>query len=63
MTIRHALTGEITTTSYNAAARKILLESGFDEMPDCASEATNPGTERTHGPARQPANRSSRNAP
>jgi hypothetical protein len=63
MTIRHALTGETTTTSYNAAARKILLESGFVETPDCACEATKPGTERTHGPARQPANCSSRNSP
>ncbi|WP_037869602.1 hypothetical protein [Streptomyces sp. SPB074] len=63
MTIRHALTGEITTTSYNAAARRILLESGFDETPDCACEATKPGTERTPGPARRLANCSSPTTP
>lgn len=53
--IRHAITGEITTTGYNAAARRILLQAGFEEMPDCACRATEPGTQRTDGPARQPA--------
>lgn len=55
LTIRHAITGETTTTGYNAAARRILLQSGFEETPDCACRATEPGTERTNGPARQPA--------
>lgn len=59
MTIRHAITGEITTTGYNAAARRILLQAGFEETPGCACRATEPGTERTHGPARQPASCSS----
>ncbi|MFJ2739674.1 hypothetical protein ACIO3O_08395 [Streptomyces sp. NPDC087440] len=54
MSIRHSITGEITTTGYNAAARRILLQSGFDETPGCACQATEPGTERTRGPARQP---------
>ncbi|MEE4544050.1 hypothetical protein V2S66_18990 [Streptomyces sp. V4-01] len=31
--IRHTGTGEITTTGYNAAARQILLQSGFEETP------------------------------
>ncbi|MCL2728402.1 MAG: hypothetical protein FWE15_00080 [Actinomycetia bacterium] len=31
--IRHTTTGEITTTGYNAAARRILLQSGFEETP------------------------------
>lgn len=31
--IRHTHTGEITTTGYNAAARRILLQSGFEETP------------------------------
>ncbi|WUH96089.1 hypothetical protein OG900_09985 [Streptomyces sp. NBC_00433] len=31
--IRHTTTGEITTTGYNAAARQILLQSGFEETP------------------------------
>jgi hypothetical protein len=31
--IRHATTGEITTTGYNAAARRILLQAGFEETP------------------------------
>ncbi|SEO73334.1 hypothetical protein [Actinacidiphila rubida] len=31
--LRHASTGEITTTGYNAAARRILLQSGFEETP------------------------------
>lgn len=53
--IRHIITGEITTTGYNAAARRILLQDGFEETPGCACRATEPGTERTHGPARQPA--------
>ncbi|MEU2145137.1 MULTISPECIES: hypothetical protein [Streptomyces albovinaceus subgroup] len=57
-TIRHAITGEVTTTGYNAAARRILLQDGFEDAPDCACRATEPGTERT-GPARQPANCSS----
>ncbi len=51
--IRHTITGEITTTGYNAAARRILLQDGFEETPGCACGATEPGT-RTHGPARQP---------
>lgn len=59
MTIRHTITGEITTTGYNAAARRILLQAGFDETPGCACRATEPGTERTHGPARQPTSCSS----
>ncbi|MFJ4338616.1 hypothetical protein [Streptomyces sp. NPDC088915] len=59
MPIRHTTTGEITTTGYNAAARRILLQDGFEEAPGCACRATEPGTERTHGPARQPANCSS----
>ncbi|MFJ4973593.1 hypothetical protein [Streptomyces sp. NPDC088755] len=58
-TIRHTITGEITTTGYNAAALRILLKSGFEEAPGCACRATEPGTERTHGPAQQPANCSS----
>ena len=33
MTIRHTITGEITTTGYNAAARRILLQAGFEETP------------------------------
>lgn len=57
--IRHAITGEITTTGYNLAARRILLQAGFEETPGCACRATEPGTERTHGPARQPASCSS----
>ncbi|MET9550102.1 MFS transporter [Streptomyces sp. NPDC006627] len=54
MTIRHTITGEITTTGYNAAARRILLQDGFEEAPSCACRATEPGTERAHGSARQP---------
>ncbi|MGC0405275.1 hypothetical protein RKD27_007919 [Streptomyces sp. SAI-126] len=46
MTIRHAITGEITTTGYNAAARRILLQAGFEEAPGCACRASEPGTER-----------------
>jgi hypothetical protein len=52
--LRHTITGEITTTGYNAAARRILLQDGFEETPVCACGATEPGMERTHGPARQP---------
>lgn len=59
MTIRHTITGEITTTGYNAAARRILLQTGFEETPSCACQATDPGTERTHEPARQPTSYSS----
>lgn len=57
--IRYTITGEITTTGYNAAARRILLQSGFEETPVCPCRATEPGTERTHGPAQQPASCSS----
>ncbi|MFB9482225.1 hypothetical protein ACFFSH_22995 [Streptomyces filamentosus] len=63
MTIRHTITSEITTTSYNAAARRILLQDGFEEAPVCACRSTEPDTERTHGPARQPANYSSPDTP
>ncbi|MFD7517443.1 hypothetical protein ACFV85_21875 [Streptomyces niveus] len=63
MTIRHAITGEITTTGYNAAARRILLQSGFEETPGSACRATEPGTEQAHGPARQPASCSSPTTP
>ncbi len=59
MTIRHAITGEVTTTGYNAAARRILLQDGFEETPGCACGAPEPGTQRTHGPARQPTSCSS----
>ena len=55
MPIRHTITGEIPTTGYNAAARRILLQAGFEETPGCACRAAEPGTERTPGPARQPA--------
>ncbi|WP_459649836.1 hypothetical protein [Kitasatospora sp. Ki12] len=55
MTIRHTSTGEITTTGYNAAARRILLQAGFEEAPGCACPATETSTDQTHGPARQPA--------
>ncbi|WP_435608681.1 hypothetical protein [Streptomyces sp. C10-9-1] len=55
MTIRHSITGEITTTGYNAAARRILLQDGFEEAPGCACRAAEPGTEQAHGPARQSA--------
>ncbi|AJE87421.1 hypothetical protein SLNWT_7045 [Streptomyces albus] len=63
VTIRHTITGEITTTGYNAAARRILLQAGFEETPGCACRATEPGTERTHGPARQPVSCSSPTIP
>ncbi|WP_416971612.1 hypothetical protein [Streptomyces sp. 4F14] len=46
MAIRHTSTGEITTTRYNAAARRILIGAGFEETPDC--------TGPMHGPAQQP---------
>ncbi|WP_329287495.1 hypothetical protein [Streptomyces sp. NBC_00691] len=59
MPIRHSITGEITTTGYNAAARRILLQDGFEEAPGCACHATEPGTEQAHGSARQPASCSS----
>ncbi|MFJ6709067.1 MULTISPECIES: hypothetical protein [unclassified Streptomyces] len=59
MPIRHAITGEITTTSYNAAARRILLQDGFEEAPGCACRTTEPGTEQTYAPSRQPASCSS----
>lgn len=59
MPIRHSITGEITTTGYNAAARRILLQSGFDETPGCACRAAEPDAEQAHGPARQPASCSS----
>ncbi|MEV7122898.1 hypothetical protein [Kitasatospora griseola] len=55
MTIRHTNTGEITTTGYNIAARRILLQTGFDETPGCACPAAETSTDRRHEPARQPA--------
>ncbi|MFJ7589472.1 hypothetical protein ACIQZO_19250 [Streptomyces sp. NPDC097617] len=63
MPIRHTITGEITTTGYNSAARRILLQSGFEETPECTCRATDPGTEQTHGPVRQPARCSSLGIP
>ncbi|CAM5326721.1 hypothetical protein SAVIM338S_00849 [Streptomyces avidinii] len=63
MTIRHTITGEITTTGYNAAARRILLQDGFEEAPGCACRATESGTERAQGPAGQPASCSSPGIP
>ncbi|PZT76825.1 MULTISPECIES: hypothetical protein [unclassified Streptomyces] len=62
MPIRHAITGEITTTSYNNAARQILLQDGFEEAPTCVCRATDPGTEPI-GPPWQPANCSSPASP
>ncbi|MFE3249936.1 hypothetical protein [Streptomyces sp. NPDC059209] len=59
MTLRHTVTGEITTTGYNAAARRILLQAGFGETPGCACRAPEPGPEQAHGPARQPTSCSS----
>lgn len=59
MPIRHTVTGEVTTTGYNAAALHILLQSGFEEAPGCICRATECGMERTHGPARGAANCSS----
>ncbi|MFE4514041.1 hypothetical protein ACFRMQ_07565 [Kitasatospora sp. NPDC056783] len=55
MSIRHTNTGEITTTRYNAAALRILVQSGFEETPGCACPAMETSTDRTHGAARQPA--------
>ncbi|MCX4501085.1 hypothetical protein [Streptomyces anulatus] len=63
MPIRHIVTGEVTTTGYNAAALSILLQDGFAEAPGCACRATDPGTERTHGPAPEPATCSSSGIP
>ncbi|MEV6723505.1 hypothetical protein AB0M94_21520 [Streptomyces xanthochromogenes] len=63
MTIRHAITGEITTTRFGAAARRILLQDGFEEAPACTCQATEPGTEQTPGPARQPSSCSSPTTP
>ncbi|MGC4951127.1 hypothetical protein ACLQ2N_33675 [Streptomyces sp. DT224] len=59
MPIRHSITGEITTTRYNAAARRLLLQSGFEEAPGCACRATELGTERTRGAAQKPGSCSS----
>ncbi|MFF4767454.1 hypothetical protein ACFY1V_13155 [Streptomyces sp. NPDC001255] len=59
LALRHAVTGEITTTSYNLAARRILLQDGFEETPECCCEATQPATGRTQGPTLQPADCSS----
>ncbi|CAO0837396.1 hypothetical protein ACTFBT_05530 [Streptomyces microflavus] len=61
--IRHAVTGEVTTTGYNAAALRILLQDGFEAAPSCACRAMEPGTERTHEAARGPANCSSSATP
>nr|WP_203721676.1 hypothetical protein [Streptomyces coelicoflavus] len=61
--IRHAITGEVTTTGYNAAARRVLLQAGFEETPACACRATQPGAEQTHGPAPLPASCSSSEYP
>ncbi|MFE6053131.1 hypothetical protein ACFQ6N_20420 [Kitasatospora sp. NPDC056446] len=55
MPIRRTATGEITTTGYNAAALRILLRAGFEETPGCSCAATEPSTDQTLGPARQPA--------
>ncbi|MFF3640373.1 hypothetical protein [Streptomyces sp. NPDC002564] len=63
MPIRHAFTGEITTTAYNRAARRILLQDGFEEPPVCTCRARGPGTEQARGPARQPASCSSSTDP
>lgn len=57
--IRHTVTGEVTTTGYNAAALSILLQDGFVEAPGCVCRATAPVTERRHGPAPEPATCSS----
>ncbi|MER7851374.1 hypothetical protein ABTZ98_02295 [Streptomyces bacillaris] len=59
MPIRHTVTGEVTTTGYNATARRVLLQDGFEEAPGCACRVTDPGTEQTHGPGQQPASCSS----
>ncbi|MGV9266602.1 hypothetical protein ACWDRR_18310 [Kitasatospora sp. NPDC003701] len=63
MPIRHTGTGEITTTGYNATARRILLRVGFEEAPGCACPATETGPDGTHGPARQPVSCSTPAAP
>lgn len=55
MTLRHTITGEITTTGYNAAARRILLQDGFEEAPGCACRMTEPGTERQPASCSSPA--------
>ncbi|MGW2540973.1 hypothetical protein ACWC5I_08875 [Kitasatospora sp. NPDC001574] len=54
-TIRHTKTGEITTTGYSMAARRILLQAGFEEAPGCACPATETSTARSHEPSRKPA--------
>ncbi|MFJ7244486.1 hypothetical protein ACIQWA_07515 [Kitasatospora sp. NPDC098652] len=41
MPIRRTATGETTTTSYNAAALRILLRAGFEEAPDPAETRAN----------------------
>ncbi|MFE2560801.1 hypothetical protein ACFXGT_33285 [Streptomyces sp. NPDC059352] len=63
MPIRHSITGEITTTRFGAPARRILLQSRFEEAPGCACRATESGTEQAHGPAPQPASCSSPGIP
>ncbi|MFE2110167.1 hypothetical protein ACFXAF_30485 [Kitasatospora sp. NPDC059463] len=58
MPIRRTATGETTTTSYNAAALRILLRVGFEEAPGPAEA---PGelvrTEPVSGPAAPPRSR------
>lgn len=61
--IRHSITGEVTTTGYNEAARRLLLQDGFEEAPGCTCRTKEAGTERTYGPARGPANCSSPDTP
>ncbi|MFJ8248499.1 hypothetical protein [Streptomyces sp. NPDC094466] len=56
-TIRHSVTGEVTTTGYNEAAQRILLQDGFEETPDCTCRRT----EETH--AQHPASCSSSAVP
>ncbi|MFB7906870.1 hypothetical protein ACFVZ3_11840 [Kitasatospora purpeofusca] len=55
MPIRRTADGETTTTSYNAAALRILLRAGFEEAPDLAEA---PGelvrAEPVSGPAAPP---------
>ncbi|WP_420036028.1 hypothetical protein ACN2WE_30840 [Streptomyces sp. cg28] len=53
--IRHNITGEITTTGYNLAARRILLQSGFEETPVCTCRAADAGMEQAHEFVRQQA--------
>ncbi|MFD9715798.1 hypothetical protein [Streptomyces sp. NPDC059076] len=55
MPIRHTITGEITTTGYNTAARRILLQDGFEEAPGCACLASEPGTDRQLASCASPA--------